>query len=206
MKKGGCHSGHNVALYWVQLVYICKQTIQSKAIWDGVIFQGHIIHSFSAESNQEWIGHCCQCQRSSFKFGQIKLISPRFQNGFRGVGRHLVFLLLPNWTNLLTQPKQLFTFWDTDSGSLWAWNQSYAYFALPQCLYLYSFETAQNRGTLSAYGWQNKVDRLEDSYWPPRDPSLCSYWRSPHFVSTHIAEGASQNFVQKGIFSWAEFP
>ena len=106
----------------------------------------------------------------------------------------------PHWTNLLTQPKQLFTFWNTNSGSLWAWNQSYAYFALPQYLYLYSFETAQNRGTLSAYGWQNKVDRLEDSHWPPRDPSLCFYWWSLHFVSTHIAEGASQNFVQKGDF------
>ena len=47
-KKGGamCHSGHNVALYWVQLVYICKQTIQSKAIWDGVIFQGQITQFF----------------------------------------------------------------------------------------------------------------------------------------------------------------
>ena len=81
-----CHSGHIVPLYWVQLVYIYTQTLQSKAIWDEVIFQGQITHSFSAESNQEWIGHCCQCERSSLKFGQIKLISPRFQNGFRGVG------------------------------------------------------------------------------------------------------------------------
>ena len=33
----------------------------------------------------------------------------------------------------------------------------------------------------------------------------CFYWSNLHFVSTHIAEGgASQNFVQNGIFSSAE--
>ena len=97
-----CHSSLNVALYWLQLVNIYTQTLQSNAIWDEVIFQGHITHSISAESNQEWIGHCFQCEGSSLKFGQIKLISPRFQNGFRGVGRHLVFLLLPTVMDQLT--------------------------------------------------------------------------------------------------------
>ena len=71
-------------------------------------FKANITHSFSAESNQEWIGHCCQCERSSLKFGQIKLISPRFQNGFRGVGPRPPSCIStpPHWTNLLTQPKQ----------------------------------------------------------------------------------------------------
>ena len=102
------HSGHNVGLYWLQLVNIYTQTLQSNAIWDEVIFQGQITHSFSTESNQEWIGHCCQCERSSLKFGQIKLISPRFQNGFKGVGPRPPSCIStpPHWTNLLTQPKQ----------------------------------------------------------------------------------------------------
>ena len=45
-KKGGCHSGQKVALYWLQLVYIYTQALQSKAIWDGVIFQGQITQFF----------------------------------------------------------------------------------------------------------------------------------------------------------------
>ena len=102
-----CHSGHIVALYWVQLVYIYTQTLQSNAIWDEVSNLSRPYNSFF------FCGIKPRMNRTllpmwTFKFEirpdkvNFTTLSERIQGG----RPPSCISIPPHWTNLLAQPKQ----------------------------------------------------------------------------------------------------
>ena len=150
----------------------------------------------------------CQCERSSLKFGQIKLISPRFRNGFRGVGRHLVFLLLPTALDQLTSSAETeYSLFETQTAVLCELEIKVMpilrFLHVCICTVLKRVRTEEHcqpmADKIKWIGWRTPIGRHVIPACVPIG------WRSLHFVSTHFTVGASQNFVQKGIFSWAEF-